>query len=69
MQTFLRTIFKKTGQKSSRLKFVGANGYDGQKKNNPVLNGTYCNPRLRKVQISPVPKFRKNCFLKQYVKP
>jgi hypothetical protein len=36
----------KTGQKASRLKFLGTTGHNDNKSNNPVLNGTYGHPKL-----------------------
>jgi hypothetical protein len=36
----------KTGQKTSRSKFVGTMGHNDKKGDNPVLNGSYGHPRV-----------------------
>jgi hypothetical protein len=41
-----RVPILKTGQKASRLKFVGTTGHNDKKRDNPVLNGTYGHPKL-----------------------
>jgi hypothetical protein len=42
----IRDHILKTGQKASRLKFVGTTGHNDKKRGNSVLNGTYGHPNL-----------------------